>query len=130
MKVQAFSRSYNFGSSPIPFPPSPLSKLPLFSVLLCCVLPVHLSAGRGGRRVGGEPNQMTARKPGPTSSFNTLWLRRSAISLYVLRVLNPAMEQRNSSFARIYSLLKSQSFRKKKKQQTFLIKRYTARLEQ
>jgi hypothetical protein len=52
------------------FLPRPVSKLSLFLSLPVCRWPTLLTEDGGGR--GDELNHVTARKPGPYKSFNTL----------------------------------------------------------
>jgi hypothetical protein len=56
---------YRVGSSPSPFHPSPVIKLSLLLSLLVCRRRSSFYRGRGGKGVGKEPNNSTARKPGP-----------------------------------------------------------------
>jgi hypothetical protein len=61
---QTFSLSHDLAPRPPP-PPFPCSKLSLFLSLRVCVAGSSLLSERGSRCMGEEPNQTTARKPGP-----------------------------------------------------------------
>jgi hypothetical protein len=55
--------SPTFGSSPTPIPLSLHQVISLSES--SCMSPFELTDRKGGRRAGEEPNQTTARKPGP-----------------------------------------------------------------